>query len=158
MLCDKIERKFRSRESCLFDADQARRRVGSIDLVMRSTNNATWHFIMTSDTRRQRRRKKSFLAHARPRGWKKKTLDEESNADECDEERRRRALYEHACETTISGRFKGSLDHENLKYDPDKARVSKNSKEKGRRYLLLILLRHEDLRSDYHKEEETDIY
>lgn len=130
--------------------------VGAIDLVMRPMNNATWHFIMTSDTRRRQRRcKESFLANASPHGWKKKALDEENNAD--DEERRRRALHQHACETTISGTFKGSLNHENLKHDPDKAGVSKNSNEKGRRYLLLILLQHEGPRSDYYK-EQADIY
>lgn len=41
---------------------------------------------------------------------------------------RRRALYQRACETTISGAFKGSLNHGSLKHDPDKARVSKESR------------------------------
>lgn len=79
-------------------------------------------------TRRQRRDgRKSFLASTSPHE-KKEALDEENNVDEYDEETRRRALHQHAYEATISGTFKGSLNHENLKHDPDKARESRKTR------------------------------
>jgi len=139
----------------LFDADQARRRVGSIDLVARSTNSATWHHIMMSDTRRrQRRSKKSFFANA--------SLVDESKRHssmritQMNTMKRgvvARYINTHARQR-LAGTFKGSLNHGSLKHDPDRARVSKNSNEKERRYLLQILLWHEDPRGDYHGEKK----
>lgn len=60
---------------------------------------------------------------------KKKALDEENDAKKYSEERHHRTLYQRACETTISGTFKDSLNHGNLKHDPDKTRVSKESRK-----------------------------
>lgn len=65
---------------------------------------------------------------------KRKPVDGENDAivkDTGEEEKRRRALYQRACETTISEAFKGSLNHGSLKHDPDKARLSKRSLELG---------------------------
>lgn len=40
-------------------------------------------------------------------------------------------LHQRACETTISGTFKDSLNHGSLKHDPDKAREPRRSLEQG---------------------------
>lgn len=66
------------------------------------------------------------------------------------EERCRRALYQHAYETTISGTFKDSLNHGSPKYDPDKTRAL-NEEE---RYLSLTPLRYEDPQGESGEKKE----
>lgn len=67
------------------------------------------------------------------------------------EERRRRALYQHACETMISGTFiKDSLNHGSPKHDPDKTRAL-NEEE---RYLSLTPLRYEDPQGESGEKKE----
>lgn len=155
---DKTFVKIRSRDR-LPDADQARRQVGSINPVARTANSATWHLIMTSDTKTRQRRSKSFLAnaplvderkrHSMKRTTQKNTMERGVVA---------RYINTHARQR-LAKRLRAHVNHGSLKHDPDRARVSKNLNEKERRYLLLILLRRDkDPRDDYYGEEEKRIF
>jgi len=81
--------------------------------------------------------------------WRKrKTFNEEKDAEEYIEEKRHCTLYLQ--ETTISETFKGSLNHGSLKYDPDKTRISKASWKRRKENICCWFFWRKDPRGNYH--------